>query len=145
MMEYHGWNIMDGQIYLRYIFKKLIGFSQHFSVSVNLSIAHSMRASARWNRSNLTRNLRDQRKPIEYVISILYKRPEFGENVKFLSAYYAKERRDARSIKRMLTKAFNLAHPSWVIKAVTVENYVAESGSKGRVGVQAIVPQEPVA
>lgn len=62
----------------------------------------------------------DVKKIVEYVISILHQRPEFGENSEFVSTYYAKERTSARKLRRVFSKAFKTAHPSWIIKEIVV-------------------------
>ena len=56
----------------------------------------------------------------KYVISILYKRPEFGESCEFLSTYVAMEERGARYLKGVFVKAFKLAHPTWVLTKIKV-------------------------
>jgi len=63
---------------------------------------------------------RNAEKTVEYVISILHKRPEFGEKSEFVSTYYAKEKTSAQKLKKIFAKAFRVAHPSWRIKEVNV-------------------------
>lgn len=58
---------------------------------------------------------------MDYRIFILHERPEFGEGVEFLATYYARETKDVRCIEKAFRKAFMSAHPSWIIKKVTVE------------------------
>ena len=63
---------------------------------------------------------KQQPKTVEYVISVLHKRPELGESSEFVSTYYAKEGRSARYLKRVFLKAFKKAHPSWAVEEIVV-------------------------
>lgn len=57
---------------------------------------------------------------IDYTVWILHIRPEIG-NTEFLLSYKAKEHRDKKFVEEMFSKAFRSAHPSWIIKKVTIE------------------------
>jgi hypothetical protein len=61
-------------------------------------------------------------KIVQYVISIFYKRPEFGENCEFLSTYYAKEKQGVRYLKKIFARAFESAHPTWIIEKIIVSS-----------------------
>ena len=62
----------------------------------------------------------EQPKPVDYCISIRHIRPEFGRNVRFVSMYYAREKREERWLLQTFTKAFEEAHPTWTIEEVTI-------------------------
>ncbi len=58
--------------------------------------------------------------PKDYTIQILHERPECGCDVEFVATYYVREDRDLQFIEETFRKAFNSAHPSWLIKKVLV-------------------------
>ncbi len=60
-------------------------------------------------------------KAVSYKVTILHERPEHGVGVEFLATYYAKEENDADSIEEKFKEAFITAHPSWIIKKITVK------------------------
>jgi hypothetical protein len=76
-------------------------------------------------RNKPTKGQFDQRKPVEYAILILHKRPEY-DRVKFVSTYYTKERKDQRTLARAFSRAFRIAHPFWKIMKITVAPVEAE-------------------
>ena len=76
-------------------------------------------------RNKPTNGQFDQRKPVEYAISILHNRPEYAR-VKFVSTYYSNERKDQKTLARVFSKAFRIAHPFWKIRKITVAPVQAE-------------------
>ncbi len=59
--------------------------------------------------------------PVDYTVWILHTRPEISEDTDFMLSYRAKEDRGKQFVAEMFTQAFKTAHPTWVIKQVTVE------------------------
>ena len=71
--------------------------------------------------SNITEKETVDPQTIDYSIWIVHIRPEIREDVEFLSTYKARESRGKQFVEEMFAKAFKVAHPSWIIKKVTVE------------------------
>jgi hypothetical protein len=67
----------------------------------------------------------DQRKPVEYAISILHNRPEYAR-VKFVSTYFTNEIKDKKTLAKVFSRAFKIAHPFWKIRKITVAPVEAE-------------------
>lgn len=85
-----------------------------------------------------------KKEAVDYRILIMYTKPEYGENVKFLSMYYASEDKDVQLLRQMFEKAFKLAHASWTIREVVVETNHPDYSSKTPIQVRVMFPEEPV-
>ena len=72
-------------------------------------------------KTGLLAGRNDETAKPDCTVSILHKRPTFGEGVEFLSVYYAKAKKDKQRLAEIFANAFIRAHPSWVIKKITVE------------------------
>jgi hypothetical protein len=83
-------------------------------------LADAKEESKRLVRPRLNTKQDEHGKILQYVISIFYVRPEFGENCEFLSTYYAKEKNGARYLKKIFARAFKRAHPTWKMKKLTI-------------------------
>jgi hypothetical protein len=60
-------------------------------------------------------------KSVDYTVWILHVRPEISTDTEFMLSYKAKEKRGKQFVEEMFSQAFKTAHPSWIIKKVTVE------------------------
>jgi len=58
---------------------------------------------------------------VDYTVWILHIRPEIGTGAEFMLSYKAKEHRGKQFVEEMFSRAFKTAHPSWIIKKVTVQ------------------------
>ncbi len=100
--------------------KKIIGI-------MNLPAPQVLDLQRSFNQKNISEALihkedkSNQGKLTRYIITILYKKPEYGESVSFHSTYRAMERKDPLIVKRIFGDAFHLAHPSWIVEKVTVK------------------------
>jgi hypothetical protein len=112
---------MKGLDYTMHTPMPFLAALQRFSSFKSLSKVYGYQAIARLHKQDSTKKATEQEKPMLYIISILHRKPEFGEGVRFRSTYYAEETKDAAFVKRVFSEAFQLAHPSWIIEEVTVE------------------------
>jgi hypothetical protein len=71
--------------------------------------------------SNFTKEATVDMRPVNYTVWILHTRPEIGQETEFLLSYKAKECRGKQFVEETFAQAFKTAHPSWIIKKVTVE------------------------
>ena len=83
-------------------------------------LADAAEESKKLVRRGLNKKQDEHGKVLQYVISIFYIRPEFGENCKFLSTYCAKGKKGGRYLKKIFARAFKSAHPTWIMEKVTV-------------------------
>ncbi len=86
----------------------------------------------------------EQTEPVDYCISIRHVRPEFGQNVKFVSMYYAREKREEQWLLQTFTKAFKEAHPTWTIEEATI-NPEVRSPAKNTENLQIqVIPPDKI-
>jgi hypothetical protein len=72
-------------------------------------------------KNNQARHESHEKHMLDYTIKILHVRPEISKDVDFLLTYKAREDRGEKFVEEVFTKAFKTAHPSWIIKKVTVK------------------------
>ena len=126
-MDLITWHLQSFSIVLLVSLKNIfqVRFEKFQSVNYNRAAKADKHLTGKTDAS-LPSNNQDEKETvvpqtIDYRISILHIRPEIRDDVEFLATYYARESRGKRFVEEMLTKAFKLAHPSWIIKKVTVE------------------------
>lgn len=70
---------------------------------------------------NTSKKESDETQTSDFKIEILHIRPEVCGDVEFLLTYNAREKRGEKYVEEIFTKAFKTAHPTWIIKKVTVK------------------------
>ena len=95
--------------------------SVEFNNCIRMDEQKTFDSSTSMQKGNFGKKENVGQETIDYKIWILHVRPEVGEDVEFLLTYYARENKGKQFVEETFAKAFKVAHPSWIIKKVTVE------------------------